>query len=74
MLDAFSPPEKKHRARRRFQQDWAAVMSYGDESFWRTFESANADGKLQTLVNLAVRTGLRRPTEPTVKWLTAVWI
>ena len=74
VLDAFSPPKKTPRARRRFQQDWTAVMSYGDESFWQTFQSANADGKLQTLVNLAVRTGLRCPTEPTVKWLTAVWI
>ena len=74
VLDAFSPPEKKPRARRRFQQDWTCVMAYGDESFWQTFEAANAEGKLQTLVNLAIRTGLRCPTEPTVKWLTAVWI
>ena len=74
VLDAFSPPNKTPGARRRFQQDWTAVMSYGDESFWQTFQSANADGKLQTLVNLAVRTGLRCPTEPTVKWFTAVGI
>lgn len=45
VLDAFSPPEKKPRARRRFQQDWTCVMAYGDESFWQTFEAANAEGK-----------------------------
>ncbi len=65
------PPGK----RRRCQQDFASIRNYGDEQFWEMWSKpCSAPAKLSNLLQLAIRLGLRCPTEPTMKWLTSVWV
>jgi len=62
--------------RRRNQQDYTALMSYGTDAFWAEMTQPGVPpaSKLHRLCTLALKLGMRCPTEPTIKWMTSVWL
>ena len=64
------------RKRRREAQKHLHILNYGDAAFWDSFLSpdSSAASKLQVLMNLAIRLGLRLPSEPTCKMLCSAWV
>ena len=60
---------------RRRQQVWSAVCHYFTEEDWATFDSdRSTDFKLATLLDVCASLGLRCPSEPTMKFLTSLWM
>ena len=78
VLATFAPPTTARMPpgkRRRAGQDFGAIHHYGDEQFWETWSKPmSSPAKLSTLLQFAIRLGLRCPTEPTIKWLTSMWV
>jgi hypothetical protein len=77
VLAAFSvesplPPGK----RRRSQQDYTMVHHFLTTGMWEAMmdPSTPADIKLTALLGHCVKLGMRCPTEPTVKWITSLWL
>jgi hypothetical protein len=66
------PPGK----RRRCQQNFMNLVNYGTAAFWAELadSSVPSSAKLHSIMTLALGTGLRCPTEHTVKWLTSWWM
>jgi hypothetical protein len=66
------PPGK----RRRCQQNFMNLVNYGTAAFWAELadSSVPSSAKLHSIMTLAIGTGLRCPTEHTVKWLTSWWM
>jgi hypothetical protein len=66
------PPGK----RRRCQQNFMNLVNYGTAHFWAELadSSVPSSAKLHSIMTLAIATGLRCPTEHTVKWLTSWWM
>ena len=77
VLECLTPgPCTPSAKRRRSQQDFRSVHLYGDETFWDalTSTSMGSAAKLQLLLQLAMRLGLRLPSEHSLKWLTSLWL
>lgn len=79
VLTALQPAEQSGKlpagVRRRSQQDWTAIWCYGDSNFWSIMQSdANTYSKLAALVELCIRTGLRCPSEHTIKFIASMWV
>ena len=68
---AALPPGK----RRRSQQDFGNLHHYADEDTWNVLQRSSAaySMKLHTIMSLALKCGLRCPTEHTMKWLCTWW-
>jgi hypothetical protein len=66
------PPGK----RRRCQQNFMNLVNYGTAHFWEELadSSVPSSSKLHSILTLAIGTGMRCPTEHTVKWLTSWWM
>ncbi len=66
------PPGK----RRRSQQDYTMVHHFLTTGMWDAMmdPSTPADVKLTALLGHLVKLGMRCPTEPTVKWITSLWL
>jgi hypothetical protein len=66
------PPGK----RRRSQQDYTMVHHFLTTGMWDAMmdPSTPADIKLTALLGHLVKLGMRCPTEPTVKWITSLWL
>ncbi len=66
------PPGK----RRRSQQDYTMVHHFLTTGMWVAMmdPSTQADIKLTALLGHCVKLGMRCPTEPTVKWITSLWL
>ena len=62
--------------RRRGTQDFTQIHHYIADSLWEALEEKNApaDVKLQALLQHSMRLGLRNASEPTMKWLTSLWL
>jgi hypothetical protein len=62
--------------RRRVQQNWMAVHSYGTAEFWTRLQDPAMPGscKLNLILQLAIDLGCRLPTEPSLKWMTSWWL
>ena len=66
------PPGK----RRRCQQNFMNLVNYGTAAFWAELadSSVPSSAKLHSIMTLSIGTGLRCPTEHTVKWFTSWWM
>jgi hypothetical protein len=66
------PPGK----RRRSQQDFSMVHHFLTEGMWTAMlePSTPADIKLTAILGHLIKLGMRCPTEPTIKWVTSLWL
>jgi hypothetical protein len=66
------PPGK----RRRSQQDFLMVHHFFTEGMWNSMlePSTPADIKLTAILGHLIKLGMRCPTEPTIKWVTSLWL
>ncbi len=66
------PVAKKHR---RGLQEFTALHGYINENTWADLKSnIPVTSKLQLLLQVAQRLGMRLPSEHTSKWLTCLWL
>ncbi len=73
--NASHGPEPPLKKARRLNQTFAAVSNYFTDAVWESLTSDAPQGaKLSTILNVVTRLGLRLPTEPTLKWLTSLWL
>jgi hypothetical protein len=66
------PPGK----RRRSQQDYTMAHHFLTAGMWEAMldPTTQSDVKLTALVRHLIQLGLRCPTEPTLKWVTSLWL
>jgi hypothetical protein len=77
VMQMLAAPVVGHRlgSRRRASQCFEAMFQYGTEEFWQDLLAPSvASVKLDLLLQLAVRLGLRIPSEPTLKFITSWWL
>ena len=75
-LTTDEPQHKLAGQRRRGLQKFTEILNYGDDAFWVALTSADTGSttKLQCIMSLAIRLGLRLPSEPTLKALCSAWV
>ncbi len=78
VLQTVSPPESSvamQLKRRRVNQVYDSIVQYGTEEWWQDMTGLNSQTvKLGLVIMLAIRLGLRCPTEPTLKFLCSLWL
>ncbi len=77
VMQMLAAPVVGHRLglRRRASQSFEAMFQYGTEGFWQDLLAPSVTSvKLDLLLQLAVRLGLRTPSEPTLKFVTSWWL
>jgi hypothetical protein len=77
VMQMLAAPVVGHRLglRRRASQSFEAMFQYGTEGFWQDLLAPSVTSvKLDLLLQLAVRLGLRTPSEPTLKFMTSWWL
>lgn len=61
--------------RRRSQQCWLTLLSYIDDEMWVFLQGqSTSTAKLATIIGFALRTGLRLPSEHSLKRLCSLWL
>lgn len=75
-LGALTPAEQPGPKRRRAQQNFDAIVSYGTQAFWDHLGQASivANAKLDAIIGLSIRLGLRCPSEHTLKLMNSLWL
>ena len=71
-----SSAEQPALPQRRGQQSWQSFISYLTEQQWQQVSDPSAEGNLalDLLLGICFSLGLRCPTEPSMKFITSVWI
>ena len=75
VLSALQPSQQIVPSRRRLQQDYLAISSYGTPAYWTllTGPDASSDHKLFLIIDRATTLGMRNPSEHTMKHIAALW-
>ena len=74
VLDVLA--EQPHKRRRRCNQNFLAIHNYLTDSQWQGFaqRTLTRDAVLNKFLFHAMSLGLRCPTEPSIKWITSLWL
>lgn len=76
VLSALTPTEEPGPKKRRSQQNFDAMVSYGTQEFWDHLgdSAAVSNSKLDSIISMGIRLGLRCPSEHTLKLMNSLWV